>query len=109
MPASFETRRGFCWERRCADIAKILGCRSQDVDNPAIDARCKILDRLKAARRVEILRGSRKSWLYDVNRHLNLSELIRREHEALERLSSRTSCDKRVNDGTETAKYLETV
>ena len=65
------------------ELAQLLGIRETDVADRSLSGRLKIITKLKAARRVEIARGRSGSWLYDVNRHLNLCAALRLEYESL--------------------------
>jgi len=68
---------------RSKGLAQLLGIRVDEAADLSLSARLRIIARLKAARRVEIARGRSGSWLYDVNRHLNLCAALRQEYEAL--------------------------
>jgi hypothetical protein len=65
------------------ELAQLLGIRETDAADRSLSGRLKIITKLKAARRVEIARGRSGSWLYDVNRHLNLCAALRLEYESL--------------------------
>ncbi len=69
--------------RRCKALAALLGLAEAEVRDTSLPGLLKIIARLKAARRVEAARGRAGSWLYDVNRHLNLCAALRREYGAL--------------------------
>jgi hypothetical protein len=68
---------------RRQELAQLLGIREAEAADRTLSGRLKILAKLKAARKVEIARGRSGSWLYDVNRHLNLCASLRLEYEAL--------------------------
>ncbi len=68
---------------RCKELAQLLGIREAEAADRSLSGRLKIIAKLKAARRVEIARGRGGSWLYDVNRHLNLCTALRLEYESL--------------------------
>ena len=68
---------------RRKELAQLLGIREAEAADRSLNGRLKIIGKLKAARRVEIARGRSGSWLYDVNRHLNLCTMLRLEYEAL--------------------------
>jgi hypothetical protein len=68
---------------RCKELAQLLGIRGDEAADLSLSGRLRIIAKLKAARRVEIARGRAGSWLYDVNRHLNLCTVLRLEYEAL--------------------------
>lgn len=70
-------------DERCKELAALLGIGEAEAQDPSLSGRLKIVAKLKAARRVEIARGRAGSWLYDVNRHLNLCAALRQEYEAL--------------------------
>ena len=70
-------------DRRRKELAQLLGIRDAEAHDASLGGRLKIIAKLKAARRVEIARGRAGSWLYDVNRHLNLCAALRQEYEAL--------------------------
>jgi len=65
------------------DLALLLGIRETEAADRSLSGRLKIIAKLKTARRVEIARGRSGSWLYDVNRHLNLCAALRLEYESL--------------------------
>jgi hypothetical protein len=65
------------------DLARLLGIRETEAADRSLTGRLKVVAKLKAARKVEIARGRSGSWLYDVNRHLNLCTALRQEYEAL--------------------------
>lgn len=68
---------------RSRTIARVLGITEADAADVSLGGRLKTVTRLQAAKRVEIARGQAQSWLYDVNRHLNLSVLLEQEMAAL--------------------------
>jgi hypothetical protein len=68
---------------RNKQLALLLGVREAEAADRSLSGRLKIVAKLKAARRVEIARGRSGSWLYDVNRHLNLCAALRLEYESL--------------------------
>ncbi len=68
---------------RCKGLAQLLGIREAEAADRSLSGRLKIIGKLKAARRVEIARGRSGSWLYDVNRHLNLCTALRLEYKSL--------------------------
>ncbi len=70
-------------DRRCKELMQLLGIREAEARDGTLSGRLKIIGKLKAARRVEIARGRAGSWLYDVNRHLNLCATLRQEYDAL--------------------------
>ena len=70
-------------DTRCNELAHLLGIRETEAADRSLSGRLKIIAKLKAARRVEIARGRAGSWLYDVNRHLNLCAALRQEYDAL--------------------------
>ncbi|MGB8871700.1 MAG: hypothetical protein WCC96_20985, partial [Rhodomicrobium sp.] len=69
--------------RRCQELMQLLGIREAEAADRTLSGRLKIIGKLKAARRVEIARGRAGSWLYDVNRHLNLCATLRQQYDAL--------------------------
>jgi hypothetical protein len=69
--------------KRAKELAHLLGIQESAAADLSLSGRLKTIAKLKAARRVEIARGRNGSWLYDVNRHLNLCAALRREYEAL--------------------------
>ncbi|MBI4725240.1 MAG: hypothetical protein HY765_09760 [Rhodomicrobium sp.] len=71
------------WDKRCKELAQLLGIPGAEVRDRSLSGRLKIIAKLKAAKRVEIARGRAGSWLYDVNRHLNLCATLRQEYSAL--------------------------
>ena len=68
---------------RSKELAQLLGIREAQTADRTLSGRLKIIAKLKAARRVEIARGRSGSWLYDVNRHLNLCTALRQEYDSL--------------------------
>ncbi|MFT4078595.1 hypothetical protein [Rhodomicrobium sp.] len=70
--------------KRCKALAYLLGIGEIEAGDTSLKGRLSIIAQLKAARKVEIARGHAGSWLYDVNRHLNICAFLRREYEALE-------------------------
>ncbi len=70
-------------DRQCKELMQLLGIREAEAGDRTLSGRLKIIGKLKAARRVEIARGRAGSWLYDVNRHLNLCAVLRQEYDAL--------------------------
>jgi hypothetical protein len=78
-----EENAGSAHDKRCKGLAQLLGIREAEAADKSLGGRLKIIAKLKAARRVEIARGRAGSWLYDVNRHLNLCAALRREYDAL--------------------------
>ena len=68
---------------RSKQLALLLGVREAEAADRSLSGRLKIVAKLKAARRVEIARGRSGSWLYDVNRHLNLCAALRLEYASL--------------------------
>ncbi len=76
-------KTGAARERRCKELAALLGIREAEARDGSLAGRLKIIAKLKSARRVDIARGRAGSWLYDVNRHLNLCAALRQEYDAL--------------------------
>lgn len=68
---------------RSRAIARVLGITEADAADTSLNGRLKTVGRLKTAKRVEIARGRTQSWLYDVNRHLNLAVLLEQEEAAI--------------------------
>jgi hypothetical protein len=71
-----------CGNRR-KGLAHLLGIRETEAQDQSLAGRLAIVAKLRAARQGEISRGQSGSWLYDVNRHLNLCAALRAEYEAL--------------------------
>ncbi len=71
-------------QKRCRGLVHLLGIDEAEAGDTTIRGRLSIIAKLKAARRAEIARGQTGSWLYDVNRHLNICAVLRQEYEALE-------------------------
>ena len=69
--------------KRAQQLAQLLGIVEAEAADLSWSGRLKIIAKLKAARHVEIARGRAGSWLYDVNRHLNLCAALRQDYEAL--------------------------
>ncbi|ADP70875.1 hypothetical protein Rvan_1624 [Rhodomicrobium vannielii ATCC 17100] len=72
--------------KRRKALAYLLGIGEAEAGDTSLNGRLSIIAKLKAARRTEIARGQAGSWLYDVNRHLNICASLRREYEALEEM-----------------------
>ncbi|MBT3069656.1 hypothetical protein KKP04_02065 [Rhodomicrobium sp. Az07] len=72
--------------KRRKALAYLLGIGETEAGDSSLEGRLSIIAKLKAARRTEIARGQAGSWLYDVNRHLNICAALRREYEALEEM-----------------------
>ena len=70
-------------KRRCKELAQLLGIHEAEASGRSLSGRLNLIAKLKAARQAEIARGRSGSWLYDVNRHLNLCAALRHEYEAL--------------------------
>jgi hypothetical protein len=70
-------------DKRGKELAHLLGIHETEAADLSFSGKLKIIAKLKAARRVEIARGRAGSWLYDVNRHLNLCAALRQECDAL--------------------------
>jgi hypothetical protein len=68
---------------RSKQLSLLLGVREAEAADRSLSGRLKIVAKLKKARRVEIARGRSGSWLYDVNRHLNLCAALRLEYASL--------------------------
>jgi hypothetical protein len=64
-------------------LARVLGIPEAEAADSSLDGRLRTVARLKAAKRVEIARGKAQSWLYDVNRHINLCILLDQKEAAL--------------------------
>jgi hypothetical protein len=78
-----QDKTGKVSDRCYKEMAQLLGIRETEARDDSLSGRLKIIAKLKAARRVEITRGRAGSWLYDVNRHLNLCAALRLEYDAL--------------------------
>ncbi len=70
-------------EPRTRAVAQLLGIPYDEAADRSLQGRLNLIARLKAARATEIGRGKAGSWLYDVNRHLNICASLRAEYEAL--------------------------
>lgn len=70
-------------DMRSKELAALLGIREAQARDGSLAGRLKVIAKLKSARRVEIARGRSGSWLYDVNRHLNLCAALRQEYNSL--------------------------
>ena len=75
---------------RSKELAQLLGIREAQTADRSLSGRLKVIAKLKAARRVEIARGRSGSWLYDVNRHLNLCTALRLEYNPSPHISPKT-------------------
>jgi hypothetical protein len=69
--------------RRSAGLGQLLGLPGIELEDYSLQGRLSVIAKLKAARRAEIARGRSGSWLYDLNRHLNLCGALRAEYDAL--------------------------
>ncbi|MGO9171985.1 MAG: hypothetical protein ACLP7P_08485 [Rhodomicrobium sp.] len=68
---------------RSKDLAPLLGIPDAEAADYSLKGRLNIILTLHAAKRVEVKRGRDGVWLYDVNRHLNLSAALTEEIEQL--------------------------
>lgn len=73
-------------EKRCKGLMALIGIGEAEASDTTIKGRLVIIAKLKAAKRAEIARGHAGSWLYDVNRHLSICAVLRKEYEALEEI-----------------------
>ena len=73
-------------EKRCKGLMALLGIGEAEASDTTIKGRLAIIAKLKAAKRAEIARGQNGSWLYDVNRHLSICAVLRKEYERLEEI-----------------------
>ena len=64
-------------------LARVLGITEAEAADTSLGGRLRIIGKLKIAKQVEIARGKAQSWLYDVNRHINLCALLDQEEAAL--------------------------
>jgi hypothetical protein len=80
-------------EKRGKVLSLLLGTPESDCYDQTLAGRLAIIAKLKAARRGEIARGQAGSWLYDVNRHLNLCAALRLEYRALVSFFSQAATD----------------
>jgi hypothetical protein len=71
-------------DKRCRALSQLLGIGEPEAGDMSITGRLTVIAKIKAAKHAEIERGKVGSWLYDVNRHLNLCAALRSEYEALE-------------------------
>jgi hypothetical protein len=76
-------KRNTAQVKRAKELAQLLGIHETEAADRSLSNRLKLIAKLKAARHVEIARGRAGSWLYDVNRHLNLCAALRQESEVL--------------------------
>ncbi len=70
-------------DKRRKMLSLLLGLPETQVEDGSLTGRLAIIAKLKAARRGEVSRGQAGSWLYDVNRHLNLCAALRMEYRDL--------------------------
>ncbi len=70
-------------QKRCKGLSHLLGIGEAEAGDTTITGRLGVIAKLKAAKRAEIARGQSGSWLYDVNRHLNICASLRKEYEGL--------------------------
>jgi hypothetical protein len=76
-------------QEKAANLAKLLGITREAAADPSIDTRLELMRIILIALQVERERGKSQSWLYDINRHINLAkalddevaEVNRRAHE----------------------------
>jgi hypothetical protein len=80
-------------EKRSRVLSLLLGMPETDCYDQTLTGRLAIIAKLKAARRGEIARGQSGSWLYDVNRHLNICAALRLEYRALASFFSQAAMD----------------
>lgn len=64
-------------------VGHLLGIPEEEAGDRSLTGRLALISQLRAARQAEIARGQAKSWLYDLNRHLNICAALRTEYEAL--------------------------
>jgi hypothetical protein len=83
IPASLQQMGETLPRHRPRNLGQLLGISDAEAEDYSFSGRVHIIIKLKAARSREIARGHANSWLYDVNRHLNLSAALRIECEAL--------------------------
>jgi hypothetical protein len=69
--------------RRAGNLAPLLGISDDEAADYSLEGRLSVIGKLQRARRTEIERGKAQSWLYDVNRHLQLCTALRIEYEEL--------------------------
>ena len=69
---------------RAKKLSTLLGISLSEAADTSAKGRANIIAKLEAARLCEITRGEKGSWLYDVNRHLSLCAILRRERESFE-------------------------
>jgi hypothetical protein len=69
--------------QRSPGLEQLLGIPRGEAEDYSLEGRLSVIAKLKAARRAEVARGRSGSWLYDLNRHLNLCGALRREYDAL--------------------------
>jgi hypothetical protein len=76
-------KTGLTRKKRAKELVHLLGIQEAEAADLSLSGRLRMIEKLEASRRVEIARGRAGSWLYDVNRHLNLCAALRQEYEAL--------------------------
>jgi hypothetical protein len=68
---------------RSPGLEQLLGIPRSEAEDYSLEGRLSVIAKLKAARRAEVARGRSGSWLYDLNRHLNVCGALRAEYDAL--------------------------
>ena len=85
--------------RRAKQLSQLLGIKEAEAGDEGVAGRLAIIAKLKAARRAEIKRGQANSWIYDVNRHLNLCAALRAEYEDLSEHLTQGAEEERPTEG----------
>lgn len=79
--------------KRAKHLSLLLGINEMEAGDESVAGRLSVISKLKATRRAEVARGQAGSWIYDVNRHLNLCAALRTEYQAMS--DQLAKCDRR--------------
>ena len=93
--------------RRPKQLSQLLGIKEAEAGDESVAGRLVLIAKLKAARRAEIKRGQANSWIYDVNRHLNLCAALRAEYEALTDHLAQGAVEERATEGRPALRLLD--
>jgi hypothetical protein len=80
-------------QARAKELSQLLGIDEAETADETLAGRLRVIAKLRAAREVEIARGRSGSWLYDLNRHLNLCAALRREYASFAFFVAETAAD----------------
>jgi hypothetical protein len=69
--------------KRAEMLGQLLGISLQNASDTSLKGRLAVISSLRTARLAEVKRGQDGSWLYDLNRHFTICQLLREEYESL--------------------------